>query len=119
MPVAVAFAVVSGLLLLWMFALTRHAWRTLPPGAQIPVHRGLGGWNRWQPKESALVIWAVGGVVVWLATAGTSIYLATDHAAMSKGNVVVLPAALTLPMVALLVSERSALKAARGAGTRA
>jgi hypothetical protein len=34
MPVAIAFAVVNGLLL-WLIALARRAWRALPHGARF------------------------------------------------------------------------------------
>ena len=113
---AIGFAVVGGLLLIWMLVLTRRAWRTLPPGAQIPVHGGLGGWDKWRPKESALLVWPVVGGLIWLAEAGTAILLAANAAARSNGGLAALPVTLTLPMIILLVTEHYALKAARATG---
>lgn len=110
--VAVGFAVVNGLLLLWMLALTRHAWRTLPPGAQVPVHGGPGGWDKWRPKESALLIWPVIAGLIWLVNLGMMIYTVTDAAARSADGASATLAVLILPMIILLVSERLALKAA-------
>jgi len=112
MTVAVAFAVVSGLLLLWMLVLARRAWRTLPPGARVPVHGGVGGWDKWQPKESALLLWPVIGTLIWLLNLGIMIYAVTDAAARAKGSVATVPAVLVVPMVILLVSEHFAVKAA-------
>jgi len=113
---AIGFAVVGGLLLVWMLVLTRRAWRTLPPGAQVPVHGGLGGWDKWRPKESALLVWPVVGGLIWLAEAGTAILLAAAAAARSNGGLAALPVTLTLPMIILLVTEHYALKAARATG---
>ena len=118
MPVAIGFAVVSGLLLLWILALARHAWRTLPPGARVPVHGGPRGWDKWRPKESALLIWPVVAGLIWLVNLGIVIYTVIDAAARSKDGAVVVPALLILPMVILLVSEHLALKAARRAAGR-
>jgi hypothetical protein len=113
---AIGFAVVGSLLLVWMLVLTRRAWRTLPPGAQVPVHGGLGGWDKWRPKESALLVWPVVGGLIWLAEAGTAILLAADAAPRSNGGLAALPVTLTLPMIILLVTEHYALKAARATG---
>jgi hypothetical protein len=118
MPAAIGYAVVSSLLLLWMLAATRRAWRALPPGAQVPVRRGLGGWKRWQPKESALRLWLAAGAVIWLANIAVVVAVVTGGAsARSTGDTAALPGVLLLPMIALLVSEHHALKAAR-AGRR-
>jgi hypothetical protein len=112
MPVAIGFAVASGLLLFWMFVLTLRAWRTLPPGTPVPVHGGLGGWDKWWPKERALFTWPVVGSLIWLITAGTMIYAAAGSPPRSKGSLAALPAVLILPMIILLVGEHYALKAA-------
>jgi hypothetical protein len=111
---AIGFAVTGGLLLVWMLVLAWRAWRTLPPGAQVPVHGGLGGWDKWRPKENALLVWPVVGGLIWLAEAGTAILLAADAAARSNGGLAALPVTLTLPMIILLITEHYALKAARG-----
>lgn len=112
MPVAIAFAVVNSLLLLWMLGLTRRARRTLPPGAPVPVHGGLGGWDKWWPKERALFGWLFAGTVAWLATVGAMIAVVADAAERSNGGLAALPAALVLPMAILLISEYLAVKAA-------
>lgn len=122
MPEAVGFAVVSGLLLCWMLALTRRAWRRLPSGALVPVHGGLGGWDRWRPKESALLVWPGFAGLIWLVNLGIMIYALTGPAARSARSAVVTSALLLLPMVILLIGEHRALKAATRAandsGTR-
>jgi hypothetical protein len=80
------------------------------------VHGGLGGWDKWRPKESALQVWPVVGGLIWLAEAGTAILLAAAAAARSNGGLAALPVTLTLPMIILLVTEHYALKAARATG---
>jgi hypothetical protein len=118
-PAAIGFAVVSSLLLLWMLAAARRAWRALPPGAQVPVRRGLGGWNQWRPKESALRLWPAAGVVIWLANVAIVVSVVTGGAsARSTGDTAALPGVLLLPMIVLLVGEQQALKAARAGAAR-
>jgi hypothetical protein len=121
MPVAVGLAVVSGLLLVWILVLARHAWRTLPPGAQVPVHGGLAGWNRWRPKESALLLWPVIAGFIWLMNLGVMVYTVTDAAAKAKDSAATVSVLLILPMLILLISEHLALRAAgrRALGGRA
>ncbi|MCL2730809.1 MAG: hypothetical protein FWE15_12400 [Actinomycetia bacterium] len=117
MPVAIGFAVVSGLLMFWMVALARRAWRTLPPGAPVPVHGGPAGWDKWRPKESALLVWPVIAGLIWLVNLGIMIYTVTAAHARSADGTSAMSALLILPMIILLVSEHLALKAAgRAAG---
>ncbi len=57
--------VVGALVLLSMVGISVYGWRTLPPDARIPLHRGPGGWGNWQPKALALITYPVGGAVVF------------------------------------------------------
>ena len=47
-----------------MVAIYRYGDRAIPDGAMVPVHAGLGGWDRWRPKKSGLRSWPIGGAVV-------------------------------------------------------
>jgi hypothetical protein len=113
MPVAIGFAVVSGLAVLRMVVLARRAWQELPPGALIPVHGGSLGWDKWRPKERALLIWPFGGAVVWVVNVGIAVFVAV--AAKSADGADVLTGVLVIPVIILAVSEQLALKAARKA----
>jgi len=57
--------VVGGLVLLAMVGISVYGWRTLPPDARVPLHRGPGGFGNWQPKALALITYPVGGAVVF------------------------------------------------------
>ena len=57
--------VVGGLVLLAMVGISVYGWRTLPPDARVPLHRGPGGFGNWQPKARALITYPVGGAVVF------------------------------------------------------
>jgi len=111
----ITVAVVNTVILCWMLALTRRTWRTLPSGALVPVHGGANGWDRWRPKESALVLWPVISGLIWLLNLGIMIYAAVDPGARSQGALTALPVALMVPMVILAVTEHYAVKAAIGA----
>jgi hypothetical protein len=115
MAAAIAFTVVSGLLLVWMLVLARHAWRTLPPGAQVPVHGGPHGWDQWGPKEMALRLWAGIGAAIWVVNLGIMIYAVTDATARSRGASTALQIVLVIPMLVLAISEHYAVKAAYAA----
>jgi hypothetical protein len=66
--------VVGVLVLLAMVGISVYGWRTLPPDARVPLHRGPGGFGNWQPKARALITYPVGGAVVFaiVLTATTS-----------------------------------------------
>ena len=57
-----------------MVGISVYGWRTLPPDARVPLHRGPGGYGNWQPKARALITYPVGGAVVFaiVLTATTS-----------------------------------------------
>jgi len=66
--------VVGVLVLLAMVGISVYGWRTLPPDARVPLHRGPAGFGNWQPKALALITYPVGGAVVFaiVLTATTS-----------------------------------------------
>jgi hypothetical protein len=57
--------IIGGALLLAMICVSLYGAVTLPPGAQLPVHFGLGGYNRWVPKNTGLLLWPALGAVVY------------------------------------------------------
>ena len=57
--------VISGLLLGAMIGISWYGARTLPPDARIPLHFGIGTYNNFASKTTGLIIWPVGGVVVF------------------------------------------------------
>jgi hypothetical protein len=61
-------------ILLATVGISVYGWRTLPPDARVPLHRGPGGFGNWQPKARALITYPVGGAVVFaiVLTATTS-----------------------------------------------
>jgi hypothetical protein len=60
-----ATLIIGGALLLAMICVSLYGAATLPPQAQMPVHFGPAGYNRWVPKSTGLVIWPALGVVVY------------------------------------------------------
>ena len=52
-----------------MVGISVYGWRTLPPDARVPLHRGPGGYGNWQPKALALITYPVGGAVVFAIAA--------------------------------------------------
>jgi hypothetical protein len=97
---------IGSVLLVAMLGVSVYAAVTLPPGALVPVHRGLGGYNNWQPKRVALVLWSGIAVAIYV------IILATAGAAGPNGRLaptVVLPVA----QLVLIFNQMGAIRAAR------
>lgn len=55
--------VVEGLLVLAMVIVSLYGARSLPAGAQVPIHFG-GSYNNWVPKPLGLIIWPGVGIAV-------------------------------------------------------
>jgi hypothetical protein len=57
--------IIGGVGLLAMICISLYGAATLPAGAQLPVHFGPAGYNRWVSKNTGLVMWPAAGVVVF------------------------------------------------------
>ncbi len=108
--VEIGAVIVGGVVLLAMIGMSVYAARTLPPGAQIPVHHGIGGYNNWMSKSTGLVIWPATGAVVFVITAVTA---ASAHAG-SKAPSLILPFVLLLVAVSQYGAIRAALRQGSG-----
>jgi hypothetical protein len=58
--------IIGGALLLAMICVSLYGAASLPPGAQMPVHFGPAGYNRWVAKNTGLVLYPGFGVVVYV-----------------------------------------------------
>jgi len=63
--------IIGGALLLAMICVSLYGAVTLPPGAQLPLHFGPAGYNRWVAKNTGLILWPALGVVVYAIIVGT------------------------------------------------
>jgi hypothetical protein len=66
---SVALLVIDSLLLLGMVGVSLYGASALPPGARVPVHFGPGAYNNWVPKSVGLLLWPLGGGVVYVMPA--------------------------------------------------
>ena len=57
--------IIGGALLLAMICVSLYGAAALPPGAQMPVHFGPGGYNRWVPRNTALILHPAIGAVMY------------------------------------------------------
>jgi uncharacterized membrane protein len=103
--------IIGGALLLAMICVSLVGAVVLPSGAKMPVHFGPGGYNRWVPKSTGLILHPAFGVVVYAIIAVT----VRDHqthgrlgpaAGLSIALGVVLIAQVGALMVALRRSRR-------------
>ena len=98
----------GALVALVIIGIAGYGWVTLPADARVPVHRGIGSYNNYRSKRTALVTWPAIGVLLYgilVAVAGHAIR--PNHA--SRSGVLFLLVAL----VAIAVAEAGAIRAAR------
>jgi hypothetical protein len=97
---------VGSVLLVVMLGVSVYAAVTLPPRAQVPIRRGLRGYNKWQPKRVALSLWSGSALVVYVGI------LAIVVAAGPNGR---LGPAEILPVaqLVLIFNQMGAVRAAR------
>jgi hypothetical protein len=101
----IGLVIAGGIVVLVLVALSVWAAVTLPPGSQVPVHHGFGGWNNWQPKNIALIIWPGIGALVY------AILIVATSNASSSGKTA--PAVIApIAMLVLAVSYYNAIRAA-------
>lgn len=58
--------IIGGVLLLAMVCVSLYGAVVLPPGARLPVHLGLAGYNRWVSKSVGLVLFPALGAVAYV-----------------------------------------------------
>ncbi|HLI36731.1 MAG TPA: hypothetical protein VKV80_05230 [Streptosporangiaceae bacterium] len=97
--------VIDSVLLLGMIGTSLYGAAALPAGAQVPVHFGPAGYNRWVPRNAGLVMWPAIGVVVYviLVIMGRS-----QRANGGSGP----PIGLTIALAVMLVTQVGALRVA-------
>jgi hypothetical protein len=103
-------AVAAGsVLLVAMLGVSAYAAVTLPPGAQVPVRFGPGGYGSWRPKRTALALWSGSAVVIYAVDLA-----AAAEASSAKGFTPVL--ILPVVLLVLIVNQMGAIRAARHKG---
>jgi hypothetical protein len=103
--------IIGGALLLAMISVSLYGAAALPPGAQVPVHFGPGGYNRWVPKNTGLVLHPAFGAVVYAIVVVT----VRDH--QTHGGLG--PAAgLSIALGVILITQIGALTVALGRSRR-
>jgi hypothetical protein len=103
--------IIGGALVLAIICVSLYGAATLPPGAQVPVHFGPAGYNRWVSKNVGLVIWPALGAVVFV------VLVVTVHGHKTHGGPG--PAVgLGIALGVMLIAQIGALAVARGRGRR-
>jgi len=98
--------ILGGALLLAMICVSLYGAVTLPPGAQLPVHFGPGGYNRWVSKNTGLALWPGLGVVVF-AIIVVTVKNHQTHGGLGPS------AGLSIALGVMLITQIGALAVAR------
>ena len=102
--------IIDGALLLAIIGVSLYGAATLPPGAQVPVHFGPAGYNRWLPKKAGLALWPALGAVVYaiiVATAGDKGTHGSPATGLTIALAVIMATQIGALAVALTRSRRS------------
>lgn len=97
--------IIGGALLLAMICVSLYGAVALPPGAQLPVHFGPAGYNRWVPKIAGLILYPVFGAVVYTIVT-VAVRDHTTHGSLGPA------AGLTIALGVMLVGQVGALAVA-------
>jgi|ERR1700691_2409727 hypothetical protein len=101
--------IIGGVLLLAIIGVSLYGAVTLPPGAQVPIHFGPAGYNRWLSKKVGLASWPTLAAVVYV------IVVATAHDKGIHGSPAI---GLTIALGVILAAQIGALTVAVTRGRR-
>jgi hypothetical protein len=108
--VTIASFAISGLLFALMIGISWYGAVTLPSDARIPLHYGLGSYNNFAPKTAGLILWPVGGAVVFTVLAAVSEHaIKPNHGGKSSASLIILPIVLAV----LIATQWGAISLAR------
>jgi hypothetical protein len=111
--VTTASIVIGALLLLVMVCISVYGAITLPSEARIPLHYGIGSYGNFASKTVGLIMWPVGGAVIY------GIFVAVSEHAIKPNHGSAGPAPFIMLVVLLLVAalQYGAISLARGRTT--
>ena len=110
---AVVSLAISGVLLAAMICIAVYGSVTLPADARVPIHYGIGSFNNFVSKTVGLIMWPLGGAVVFgVLVAAYEGVIKSNHPGQSGHTSVPL---IILPIVLAIVcfSEYGAISVAR------
>jgi len=88
--------VISGVILAVMIGISWYGADTLPPGARIPIHYGIGAYNNFVSKTTGLIVWPAGGAVIFGAFTAVSEHLIKANHPGGDAPLIILPIALAV-----------------------
>ena len=93
----VVLFVISGLLVAAMIGISWYGAITLASEARVPLHYGLGSYNNFASKTVGLIMWPVGGVVIFgLLTAVSAHLIKPNHPGSGAAPLIILPVVLAI-----------------------
>jgi hypothetical protein len=96
--VTTASIAIGAVLVLVMVGISVYGAVTLPSDARIPIHYGIGSYNNFASKTVGLIMWPVGGAVIY------GIFVAASEHAIKPNHGGGSPARLIMLVVLVLVA---------------
>jgi uncharacterized membrane protein len=113
--VTTASIAIGAVLVLVMVGISAYGAVTLPSDARIPIHYGIGSYNNFVSKTVGLIIWPVGGAVIYgIFVAVSEHAIKPNHGSRGPGQFILLAV-----LVLIVVFQFGAISLARGGSTTA
>jgi len=109
--VTVVSLVISGLLLAVIIGISYYGAVTLPPGARVPIHYGLGRYNNFVSKTTGLIVWPALGALSFALLTAVSVHAIKPSHPGPDGKVplIILP----LVLLTMAAAQWGAISVAR------
>jgi len=105
--------VIGGLLAGVIIGIAAYGWVTLPADARVPVHHGIGSYNRFLSKTAGLIVWAGVGLLLFGLQIAVSQYAIKPNHSGSSPALIIIPIVLAIAVPfewgAIAVARRNAL----------
>jgi hypothetical protein len=94
--VSIFALVIGGLLLAVMIGISCYGAVSLPPDARIPLHYGIGSYNNFASKTTALVLWPAGGALIFALLTAVSVHAIKPNHPGGGAPAIITPIALAI-----------------------
>jgi hypothetical protein len=94
--VTIVSLVIGGLLLVVIIGISCYGAVTLPAGARIPLHYGIGSYNNFASKTTGLIVWPAGGAVAFALLTAVSVHAIKPNHPGGGAPAIIMPIVLAI-----------------------
>ncbi len=87
---------IGGLLLAVMIGISCYGAVSLPSDARVPLHYGIGSYNNFASKTTALILWPAGGALIFALLTALSVHAIKPNHPGGGAPAIITPIALAI-----------------------